>query len=415
MESEGTIFYFEPSFSGISGNMLLGALVDIGGSAQRLQEVIEAIGRWTGETVRLETKRVVKRGVSSLWVEPVVEGERRFRFSGLESLPPLLQEIPLEERGRRFVLQVYRTLIEGEGEVHGVVPEEVHLEELGSLDTLIDIAGVASLAEELGLLDDDVKAYSTPVRVGRGEVETRSGTMPNPPFVTTQILKTYGIPFAVGGEKAELTTPTGISLLVHLVDRFEPPPPMRVLSEGRGAGTLDLPGRPNLLRVLRGAPARSSDDLPSVLETTVDDVTGEVLGYTLERLYREGALDVQILSTLTKKNRPGHLIQVLSPSGKEEGLCGVLMEETGTLGVRVRSSERRTCLEREIRTLDFEFRGFRGPVRVKVAKDREGKISHLKAEYEDARRVAEETKAPLKLVLQAIEERARAHFRGAGL
>ncbi len=317
-----------------------------------------------------------------------------------QAVTPLSKTLDLGEDARRFSIETLETLLRAEEAVHGN-EEELHLHELGSADTLVDILGTAKLTEELGFFSENARVYSSPVLAGRGTVETSHGAVPVPPPVTAEILKSFKIPFKFSSVEGELATPTGVAILANLVHSFQHPYyPVKVESIGRGAGTLDIDAIPNVLRIMVLS-SEAEVGAVSVLETSVDDVTGEVLGYVLDKLYDEGALDVQIIPTITKKNRPGYIIFVLGEVGSEEALARVLMEETGTLGVRISTSQMRITSEREVKKVEVSLPGFKGTARVKVSYS--GKSRHVKAEFEDAKKIAQKTGLPLKDVIKEIE------------
>lgn len=405
----GRIIYIDPSLAGASGDMFLGALLDLGADGRKLKAVAEGVSRVSGTKVRLKTRKVKRCGLAALWVDVEVEGQGGTGIESIADIPPVIEELRLGGEARRFVERAYNTLMETEARSHGTVPEEVHLEELGSADTLLDFAGTAVLAENLGLFKEGVSIYSGPVAMGKGRVETLGGVMPLPPPVTTQILKDYKIPFLFLPMEMELTTPTGVTLLANLACSYSEPPAIRIEAVGMGAGTIDLPSTPNILRILDGD-ATEPGHLVSVLETNLDDATGEAIGYTMERLYLEGALDVQVIPTVTKKSRPGHVIMVVCTQALEERLTKVLMEETGTLGVRVDLAHKRIVMERGVMPVEIELEGYKGRARVKVARNREGRVVNLKAEYEDARRIARATGLPFREVVRRIEDEARSRL-----
>jgi hypothetical protein len=396
------IVYIDPSISGVSGDMLLGALLDLGAGEESLHAVGKAVSRETRSRVELNIQDAVKKGMVSKAVA-VGAGEEGLPAGRMkEAVSRLGETLELGEDARRFSSETLETLLRAEEAVHGR-GEELHLHELGSADTLVDILGVAKLAEELGFFR--AKIYSSPVLVGSGSVETAHGVLPVPAPVTAEILKRFRIPFKFSTVEGELATPTGVAILSNLVHSFHPPThPGRVEKIGKGSGSSDFEAVANVLRIMTLSPG-GRGEVVSMVETSVDDVTGEVLGYAVERLYGEGALDVQIIPTVTKKNRPGYLIQVLGEAGSEEALAEVLMEETGTLGVRISPAQMRLTSYREIKKVEVSLPGFKGRARVKVSSF--GGTTHVKAEFEDAKRIARKTGLPLREVIKEIEGRGR--------
>ena len=382
-------FYIDPLQSGISGNMLLGALIDAGGDEKRFLKIVAQIEKEMDCKIEVKKERVEKKGISALFVDIRTDGR-------CEDISGLLKRLLTNKVERDFALNVAKTLLDAEAAVHGT--QKVHLHELGSVDTAVDIAGTSVLLGSLGLLD--TAGFSSAVLVGKGRVKTEHGVLSIPPPVTAEILRKFKVPFYFSEEEGELATPTGVAILANLVE-FEEPPNLEVESIGTGAGSFDLE-MPNVLRLMIGK-SRLREESVSMLETNVDDVSGEVLGYTLERLYEEGALDVQIQQTVTKKSRPGHIISVMCKREDTEKLTKILIDETGTLGIRTGIVQKRRTLEREIKTVDIDIPGYRGKVRVKVAKDDEGKIINIKPEYEDMKKIAKKTKLPLRRVYAKIE------------
>lgn len=383
-------FYIDPLQSGASGNMLLGALIDAGGSEKKFLAIIKRIEKEAKCKIDIKKEMVKKQGISALFVDIETEGRS-------EDLAGILKNVLKNKKEREFALKVAKTILDAEKTVHGT--EHVHLHELGSMDTVVDIAGASVLLGSLGLLG--TKGFSSAVLVGRGRVKTEHGELSIPPPVTAEILKEFKIPFYFSEEEFELATPTGVALLANLV-KFEEPANFEVETIGTGAGGFDLKN-PNVLRVMIGK-IQPQDESVSMLETNVDDVSGEVLGYTLERLYGEGALDVQIQPTVTKKGRPGHIISVMCKKVDQDKLSRILTGETGTLGIRTGVVQKRRTLKREIKDVDVDIPGYRGRVRVKVATDSEGNTVNMKPEYEDMKKIAKQTKLPLRKVYSKIEQ-----------
>jgi len=391
--------YIDPSFSGISGDMLLGALLDLNDGEDQVLRVAEAIKKEVNCTLDIDFK---KRDdlYSSVHVALRIDGGRKYDLE--ETIRKLSNTLELGEAASSFCHGVANAIIEGERAVHKDPKVELH--ELGSPDTLLDILGVAVLSENMDFFGN-VKVYSSPINVGSGHIDSSHGRLPVPAPVTLEILKKYETPIIFEGH-GELATPTGVSLLVNLAE-FTQPPPSKVISSGAGSGELQKENNVLRIHICEGF------DLPkgsvSVLETSVDDVSGEVLGYTLEKLYQKGAKDVQIIPTITKKNRPGHIIKVVCEVGKEDIMADILISETGTLGIRISPSHKRFQAKRELKNVHVALPGYEGEATVKIAEIGNGKIN-LKAEYEDARRIAKTTGLPLRRVLREIEEQARANL-----
>ncbi len=308
--------------------------------------------------------------------------------------------LELSEKAKQFASKVIRTLVGAEADLHKTSFDEAHLHEVALVDTAAEILGVAVALDDLGLFE--AKIYSTPVAVGGGTFKFSHGTVSSPAPATLAILQSKNFPFQGGPIEAELATPTGVSILVNLVDevcRFYPR--MAPLKVGYGAGTKEFVEMPAVLRVTMGKSLDSGlgKDEIAVLETNIDDVTGEVLGYTLDRLLNEGAKDVSIIPMFTKKNRPGHIVKVIAEQKDVQHLSQVLIEETGTLGVRVYFCERH-IIDRELYNVDLSILGNKESVRVKVAKNLNGEIIQIKPEYDDLKKLAEKTKKPSKRIIR---------------
>lgn len=382
-------FYIDPLQSGISGNMLLGALLDAGGSEKKFLQIVKRVEKEANCKIDVKKEKTKQKGISALFVDIETGG----RYQDLEGI---LKEVLTIEKEKEFALKVAETILNAERTVHGT--KNVHLHELGSVDTVVDIAGASVLLGSLGLLG--VGGYSSSVLVGKGKVKTEHGELSIPPPVTLEILRKFKIPFYFSEDEYELATPTGVALLANMV-KFEEPDNFEVETIGAGAGGFELKN-PNVLRVMIGK-LRPKEDSISLLETNVDDVSGEVLGYTLERLYGEGALDVQIQPTVTKKNRPGHIISVMCRKEDFPKISKILTEETGTLGIRTGIAQKRYTLKREIKEVDVDIPGYKGKVRVKMATDDKGDVVNVKPEYEDVKKIAKKTKMPLRKVYAKIE------------
>lgn len=401
--------------AGVSGDMFLGALIDLGADGEKIVDAIEGLKDYIEGCRRVEVdlREVMKGGFHAKKIDVRAEMERS-EMSGVNLMRVVERsaaDLGLREEARRFASETVRTLVGAEAKIHGTSIEEVHLHEAGMLDTPAEIVGSAVALESLGLFD--AKVYSTPVAVGGGTFRFSHGVVSSPAPATLEILRSRGFPMVGGPVESELATPTGVSILVNLVDevvRFYPS--MRPKAVGYGAGTKDFVGVPNVLRIVLG---ESLDygllrDEVAIIETNLDDVTGEVVGHVVERLMEEGARDVSILPIFTKKGRPGQIVKVIADGKDAERLSRLLMEETGSLGVRVYPCGRR-ILQRSVVPVEVKVGDLEATVSVKVARDSEGRIVQIKPEYEEARRVSEEAGVPLREVLRLVEERARRIIR----
>ncbi len=382
------ILYLDCS-SGISGDMFLAALIDLGVSTGWLEETLRSC---IPERFSIRQKRLLRGGINANSITVKVQKEKSSRK--LKDIRRLIEGAPLSEWVQKKALEVFTSLFEVEAGIHGVSIEEAHLHELAATDCLVDVIGVLLSLEHLGVKE----VYASSVNLGGGRVQSSHGMLPVPAPATAELLK--GIPVYSSTEEAELTTPTGAALLRALVISFGPLPPVVIDRIGYGAGTRELSGQPNILRAFLGTPADSrpsegEEELLTVLETNIDDMNPQVYEYLMERLLAAGALDVYFTPVVMKKSRPGVLITVLSRDEDTPVLKDILFKETTTLGVRFHQV-RRTCLKREVVRRDTIF----GPVRFKVFK-KDGKTI-FQPEYEDIKTIARREDLPLLEVIRRL-------------
>ncbi|MCL4844079.1 MAG: nickel pincer cofactor biosynthesis protein LarC [Bryobacteraceae bacterium] len=372
------IAYFD-AFSGIAGDMTVGALIDAGADAAALFAGLDSLG--TGARFRAE--RVKKKGI--MGTQFTVEHEDQKKHRHLPHIVKMIEAAELPERAKRRAVRIFEVLGEAEAQVHGVSIEKVHFHEVGAVDSICDIVGAALGLELLGVEEVHVSAINT----GSGTVEADHGVMPVPTPATALLLA--GKPVYASGPVTELTTPTGAAIAAALGAGFGAPPAMAIEKTGFGSGTKEFPGQANLLRVLIGERSGASEaTVIRVLEANVDDSTPEVLGYAMERLLAEGALDVTLQPVYMKKQRPGTLVQVLARPEDQERLAAVLLRETSTLGIRISEAERRVAARAHV-DVETEY----GRVRMKVS------AGGAAPEFEDCRRLAEATGQPLKEIFAA--------------
>ncbi len=375
------------AFSGIAGDMTLGALVHLGLPLTRLREIPAALGL---DGVEVIAARRTVNGIESTKVS-VVDSQhaQRSGHRSFAEIAALLAAAPLVPVARERAVAIFRCLAEAEGRVHGVAPEEVHFHEVGAVDSLVDIVGTA-----VGITDLGIEAlYASPLPVGRGRIETRHGVLPVPAPATLEVLR--GRPVRLEDGLAELVTPTGAAIVAALT-RQGPPPELRIEAVGYGCGDFVFPDRPNVLRVILGEPVVApADDEVVCLETNIDDLTPELLGHAMERLLAAGARDVFLSPIQMKKSRPATLLRVLADPVDRERLVRVMFDETSTIGVRY-STLRRHTLPRETVQVDTPY----GAVAVRVARAPDGSVN-VAPEFESCRRAAEAAGVPAKRVYQA--------------
>jgi uncharacterized protein (TIGR00299 family) protein len=315
----------------------------------------------------------------------------------LGDIEEMMGKTQLAETVKDKALKIFRRLAEAEGKLHNLPPGEVHFHEVGAVDAIIDIVG-ACLGLELLEVSELV---CSPLNVGGGRVEAEHGSLPVPAPATAELLKE--IPIYSTGIEGELVTPTGAAIVSTLAASFGPMPAMKVERIGYGAGEKDIPGQANVTRlfvgesveVVKAQPGAAGDELVSVIEANLDDMSPQLYGYFVEQALAAGALDVTCSAVQMKKNRPGLLVTVLCAPESSDALAELLFEQTTTIGLRIYEA-RRKVLEREFVSVETPY----GEVRVKVAK-REGKVLNVAPEYEDCQRLAAEKSVPLKEVILA--------------
>jgi len=381
--------------SGISGDMLLAALLDAGLERDLLLNELRKLPLAGYE---FRCARVLRGSLTGTQVEIDVPQPQPERHLG--EIRQLLEGSALTEAVRTQALKMFERLAEVEGKLHGKPAAEIHFHEVGAVDAILDIVGACVGLE---LLEIDELSCS-PLNVGGGQVETAHGTLPVPAPATAELLK--GAPIYSSGVEGELVTPTGAVIVATLASSFGPMPPIKVARIGYGAGSRDYSGHPNIARLFVGERAEVSDSEPrvtnpanvvTVIEANVDDMSPQLYGYLVERALDAGALDITCSSIQMKKNRPGLEISVLCVPERAEGLAQLLFEETTTIGLRIHEAGR-LVLDREVVKVETPY----GTVRVKIAK-RAGKVINVSPEYEDCQRLAAEKSVPLKQVILAAQ------------
>jgi len=433
-------------FSGISGDMFLGALVDAGVSPKLLEDTVAALDIGA----RLEISRVLRGGISATKVDVYSNGEKDLprevfwaqqghdhedshvwrrgsapprtgqspvstqplptqhdheHARGLKEIREIIEKAAISSTAKATAIRIFEALGNAEAEIHNTSVEQVHFHEVGAVDAMVDIVCAAVGAESLTVEE----WVCSPLNVGGGTVKCAHGTLPVPAPATLKLLR--DAPVYSSGPQVELVTPTGAAIVKTLSARFASFPMMKIEKAGYGAGTRDFPEHPNLLRLTIGeamtadgastSPSTSNDRI-TVLEANLDDLSPQVLAYAMERLLAEGALDVFSVPVQMKKSRSGALLTVLTKMEDANRLTKTIFAETTTLGVR-RREERRQTLSRRWETVDTTW----GPVRIKIA-NMNGTVSNYAPEYEDCRMLAETQHVPLRTVMQeAIQQYLR--------
>jgi pyridinium-3,5-bisthiocarboxylic acid mononucleotide nickel chelatase len=376
---------------GISGDMTLGALVDAGVKIEDLDAVIGSLGL---PDCRLVAEEVWRQGFRATKVNVLYQPEHEHRH--LQQILALLDAGRLTERQKNSARKIFTRLAEAEAKVHGLPIDKIHFHEVGAADAIADVVGAAVGFDLLGV----ERIAASPVPTGWGTITMAHGQSSIPAPATAELL--LGIPLAESDVRGELTTPTGAAILSVLAQDFGPIPPMVPQRIGCGAGSNDWPKHPNILRIILGESLAAADFAPSdqicQLETNLDDASGELIGYSIERLWDAGALDVYTTAISMKKNRPGVLLSVLCRPSEADRLENIIFRETSTLGVR-RLSVDRHVLARKSHAVDTAW----GPVEGKIGWLR-GDVPRFTPEFDACRRIALEHNLPLGDVYETAQK-----------
>ncbi|PSH04501.1 MAG: TIGR00299 family protein [Acidobacteria bacterium] len=419
-------------FSGISGDMFLGAAVDAGVPLEKLQTVARALDI----EAELVSRRVERGGIAATKVDVLIHGrpdqqpvegehthvpghhhhghqhahdhghhhhhhahshepahankKHAHIHRGLKEIREIIARAPITPAAQTFALRTFELLAQAEAKIHNRDAESIHFHEVGSEDAIVDIICSAVAIEALAA----DAWYCSALNVGGGTVRCAHGVLPVPAPATAELLQ--GAPVFSSGVQKELLTPTGAAILRALNVRFDPLPPMTLSATGYGAGNQDFPGSANVVRLILGESARADSDANTVtvIEANLDDMNPQLFSYVQQKLLDAGALDAFGVPVQMKKGRPGIIMTVLAEPAHAELLTSILLTETTTLGVRMRQEQRRV-LDREHVTVQ----SFWGPIRVKLGR-LQGQVVNCAPEFEDCRKIAESTGVPLKTVLQ---------------
>ena len=377
--------YFD-CFSGISGDMTLGALLDAGCDLGHLRSELRGlqVPGW-----ELSAEKVWKNGMAATYARVKTEDQQKHR--SLDAILEILNNSQLAPAVREHAAAIFQKLGEAEARVHDVPLEKIHFHEVGAVDAIIDIVGACIGFHALGV----EKFACSPLNVGGGTAKMAHGVLPVPAPATANLLQ--GKPTYSNGIQRELVTPTGAAVVATLCGSFGPQPPMSVSSIGYGAGTADLEGQPNVLRLMIGEATEKAvpgyDQEITVIEANLDDMNPQIYGYFQEKALAAGALDVFTSPVQMKKNRPGTLLTVLCRPSDAQALMSLIFAETTTFGARTYTAQRRV-LPRESVTVATKY----GEVRIKLSRVN-GHVLHATPEYDDCKKLAEENKVPLQRVM----------------
>ncbi|HEU4710882.1 MAG TPA: nickel pincer cofactor biosynthesis protein LarC [Pyrinomonadaceae bacterium] len=377
--------YFD-CFAGASGDMILGAMVAAGVDANALREQLSLLNV---EGFKIDFETVNRSGLSATYARVETVHEHKHRH--LSDIRRIIEDSGVAPGAQDLALRIFTRLAEAEARVHNEPIEKVHFHEVGALDAIVDVVG-AAICFDLMKID---RFVSSPLHVGSGMVQMAHGSFPVPPPAVTELLR--GVPFYSGDIKGELLTPTGAAIITTVCKEFGPIPRIKTDRMGYGAGTREYEDFPNVLRVLIGETEvdDSVDERLWMIETNLDDVSPQIIGHVMDRVFELGALDCYFTPVHMKKNRPGVLLSVLCRAEEKEAVLKLLFEETTTLGVRSYEVERR-ALRRSVVQVETQF----GPIGVKVA-HLNGRVVNEMPEFEECREAAVRAGVPLKVVEEA--------------
>ena len=398
------VLMIDAQIAGISGDMILSSLVNLGANKSRIIEGIYTAESFldNSKITNIDFISVQKNGkdATQLILEVDESIHERKATDIKHCIIESSKKIGLSESGLNFATNAINTLISAESKVHGESESSVHFHEAASIDTVVDILGTAIALDDLNLFNDEI--ICSPVAIGGGTITFSHGKTSNPAYAILEIFKNSEIIIQGGTITDELTTPTGASILVNLAKTCsEFYPPMKINSVGYGAGSKDFGEFSNVLKIVNGkTKINLVKDTVQVLETNVDDVSGEVLGNMIEKIMSNGAKDVTITSGITKKGRPTQLISVICDSESMNSILELLVAETKTLGVRIRNSER-YVVPRSIEQDTVEIDGHKFPIHYKIVKGN----SHFKIEFEDIKSISDSLNKPFHQIEELIREK----------
>lgn len=391
------VIVIDPQIAGISGDMILCSLVDMGADKIKIINGVKLSEKFLSDSIikKIDFKKIDKHGINatSLILEIDEHVHERKGIEIKKAISNLTKEIDLSEKANFFAESCIDTLIYSESKIHGLPVDSVHFHEASSIDTLIDIVGTAIAIDDLGILDEEI--ICMPIAVGGGNISFSHGTMSNPASAILEIFKNSNLSIHGGQVKDELTTPTGASILVNLSKTSaEYYPSMKITSVGYGAGQKNFDGFSNVLKIVKGIQTNDFQlDSVKILETNVDDVPGEILGNMIEKIMENGAKDVSIYHGITKKGRPTNLIKVICDDVSMNDVMDILVTETGTLGIRISNSDR-FIVPRTSRDAELVLDGKKFVVKYKVSTFK-GK-NHFKIEFDDLKLISNKLNKSIK-------------------
>ena len=386
------ILYFD-CFSGVSGNMILGAMVDAGIDIKALKKELKKLDL---HGYSLKVSKVKRKGIKGTKVDVIVDKKKHLHHTHYKDIKRLIERSKLPEKIKEDSLSIFKNIAEAEAKIHRTSVDNVHFHEVGAVDSIVDVVG-ASIC--ISLLNSDI-TLSSPINTGKGMVKTEHGLLPVPAPATTEMLK--GFPSYSSDIEFELATPTGVGIITAMAKASNTIPVMKTNVIGYGAGSKDFSDSPNLLRIMIGEGySPSEQDSITVIESNIDDMNPQFYDHIMNRIFDAGALDVFLTPIIMKKTRPAVKITLLSENDNVNKLADILLKETTSFGLRMYKTER-IKLEKEIKTVKTEY----GSTKVKIGK-KNGKIINIAPEYEDCKRIANERGISIREVYEKVKSATR--------
>jgi uncharacterized protein (TIGR00299 family) protein len=405
------VLVIDPQIAGVSGDMILCSLVDLGADKNKIINGIKQSEKFFSNSSikKIDFQKIQKHGIQAIQLILEVEEDVAERKGSeiKKAITDSIQNIGLSEKAKIFSESCIDTLISSESKIHGIPEDSVHLHEASSIDTFVDIVGITIALEDLELFDE--KIICLPISVGGGNVTFSHGTMSNPASAILEIFKNSNLIIKGNSANEELTTPTGACILLNLTNNsVEYYPSMKIVSIGYGAGKKDFETFSNVLKIVRGSGNNFDIDSVKILETNVDDVSGEILGNLIEKIMEKGAKDISIYHGITKKGRPTNLVSIICSDENVEKIVDTLVLETGTLGIRI-SESNRFIVPRTIHTVSITLNGKSFQINYKKSFFK-GKTD-FKIEFDDLKNVSntidksiKETESLLRKEIEKLED-----------
>jgi pyridinium-3,5-bisthiocarboxylic acid mononucleotide nickel chelatase len=404
------IIIIDPQITGISGDMLLSSLVDSGADKNKIINNIDKIQNYFPDTKinKIEFIKTESNGIKA--TRFVFDFDEKIKEKNATDMYRIIanccHSINLSEKAKKFAIESIKTIIKVESIIHNKEIKELHLHESSSIDTGADLIGCATALDDLDLLNNST-FYTTKVAVGGGLTKFSHGVIVNPTNAILEIFKIFKIPIKGGPIQTELTTPTGASMLVNLnPEKITNYPEFIPEKVGYGTGTKEFEGIPNILRISIGIPEFFNNiqtDVVTVLETNIDDISGEIIGNLIDKISTENPLvkDITIMNGITKKNRPTYVLKVICSEDIEKEIAKTIFQETGTLGIR-KSKLERYILSRFNLLVPIEIEKENFVINVKISKRTNGEITNIKPEFEDVKKIADKLNHPLKRTIEIV-------------